>query len=316
MKTAINLRHLRAFVAVAREGNFTRAAESLLLSQSALTITVQQLEDCVGVMLFNRTTRQVSLTIDGENFLSVAERLLEDFDKAIAGVRVEAERRGGQVDIAVLPSVAIRLMPDILELFRESHAGIRLVLHDDNARGVQRQVRHNEVDFGICSPWRPHPDLEFTALMRDRFGVVCRSDHALARKTGPVSWRELRDSPLFVMAADTGVYSALRAAQDLPEWVRTPAGEVLAMVTLVEMVRAGLGITVLPELARPGPSEPSLVFRTLVDPVVERELCFVSRKNQARSSAAQTVWEGISAQAPRKVEGRGMTFPPTPAAPP
>jgi DNA-binding transcriptional LysR family regulator len=303
LKTAINLRHLRAFVAVAREGNFTRAAESLLLSQSALTITVQQLEDCVGVTLFNRTTRQVNLTTDGENFLTVAERLLEDFDKAIAGVRVEAERRGGQVEVAVLPSVAIRLMPDILEHFRENHAGIRLVLHDDNARGVQRQVRHNEVDFGISSPWQPHPDLDFTPLTRDRFGVVCRSDHALARKKGPVSWRELQDSPLFVMAADTSIPTTLRDAPDLPDWVRTPAGEVLAMVTLLEMVRAGLGITVLPELAKPGPSEPSLVFRRLVNPVVERELGFVTRKNQALSSAARTVWEGISAQVPRSVEG-------------
>jgi DNA-binding transcriptional LysR family regulator len=303
LKTAINLRHLRAFVAVAREGNFTRAAESLLLSQSALTLTVQQLEDCVGVMLFKRTTRQVRLTIDGENFLSVAERLLEDFDKAIGGVQVEAARRGGQVDVAVIPSVAIRLMPDILERFRETHAGIRLVLHDDNARGVHRQVRDNEVDFGISGPWRTHPDLEFTALTRDRFGVVCRSDHVLARKTGPVSWRELQDSPLFIMAADTSVHTALRAAQDLPEWVRTPAGEVLAMVTLLEMVRAGLGITVLPALAKPGPSEPSLVFRRLVNPVVERELGFVSRKNQALSTAARAVWEGISAQAPRHVEG-------------
>jgi DNA-binding transcriptional LysR family regulator len=105
------------------------------------------------------------------------------------------------------------------------------------------------------------------------------------------------------MAADTSVHTALWAAQDLPEWVRTPAGEVLAMVTLVEMVRAGLGITVLPELAKPGPSEPSLVFRRLVNPVVERELGFVSRKNQTLSSAARAVWEGVFAQVPRRVEG-------------
>jgi DNA-binding transcriptional LysR family regulator len=105
------------------------------------------------------------------------------------------------------------------------------------------------------------------------------------------------------MAADTSIPTTLRDAPDLPAWVRTPAGEVLAMVTLLEMVRAGLGITVLPELAKPGPSEPSLVFRRLVNPVVERELGFVSRKNQALSSAARTVWEGISAQVPRSVEG-------------
>jgi DNA-binding transcriptional LysR family regulator len=303
VRTAINLRHLRAFVAVAREGNFTRAADSLLLSQSALTITIRQLEDDIGTSLFNRTTRQVSLTVDGENFLPLAEQLLEDFDRAITGARVAAARRGGQVDIAVLPSVAIRLVPDIVERFRENYPSIRIGLRDDNARGVQRQVRHNEVDFGISSLWRPHPELEFTPLTRDRFGLVCRSDHSLAQEKGPVSWRELQGLPLFIMAADTGVYTALQAAEGLPEWVRSPAGEVLAMVTLAEMVRAGLGITVLPELAEPSRSDPDLIFRRLVNPTLEREVCIVSRRNHALSPAAQTAWDMIFAHVPRSAEG-------------
>jgi DNA-binding transcriptional LysR family regulator len=277
MRSALNLRHLRGFVAVAREGNFTRAAESLLLSQSALTITVRQLEDEIGVTLFNRTTRQVNLTIDGTAFLPVAERLLEDFERAISDLRTAAMRRGGLVDIAVLPSIAIRLMPAIVEHFRERYPSIRLGLHDDNARGVQRQVRHNEVDFGISNLWQPHPELEFTPLIRDRMGVVCPADHPLAKGKGPLSWRELRTFPFFIMAADTGVNATLMAAQDLPDWVRAPAGEVLAMITLVEMIRAGLGITVLPELAEPSRSDPTLVFRRLVNPTVEREICIVTR---------------------------------------
>jgi DNA-binding transcriptional LysR family regulator len=218
MRSALNLRHLRGFVAVAREGNFTRAAESLLLSQSALTITVRQLEDEIGVTLFNRTTRQVNLTIDGTAFLPVAERLLEDFERAISDLRTAAMRRGGLVDIAVLPSIAIRLMPAIVEHFRERYPSIRLGLHDDNARGVQRQVRHNEVDFGISNLWQPHPELEFTPLIRDRMGVVCPADHPLAKGKGPLSWRELRTFPFFIMAADTGVNATLMAAQDLPDW--------------------------------------------------------------------------------------------------
>jgi LysR family carnitine catabolism transcriptional activator len=105
MKTAINLRHLRGFVAVAREGNFTRAAERLLLSQSALTVTIRQLEEYLGIALFNRTTRQVTLTVDGENFLTSAEKIIGDFDDAVAAVRHSVTQRRGQVSIAVLPSV-------------------------------------------------------------------------------------------------------------------------------------------------------------------------------------------------------------------
>jgi DNA-binding transcriptional LysR family regulator len=288
---------------VAREGNFTRAADSLLLSQSALTITIHQLEEDIGASLFNRTTRQVSLTVGGENFLPVARQLLEDFDRAMSDARVAASRRTGQVEIAVLPSVAIRLMPGILERLRESNPGIRVRLRDDNARGVHRQVRHNEADFGISNLWQPHPELQFTPLTRDRFGLVCRADHPLAREQGPVSWRELQGSPLFIMAADTGVYTAIQAAEALPDWVRSPAGEVLAMVTLVEMIRAGLGITVLPELAEPSHSDPALVFRKLVNPTVEREICIISRKNHTLSPAAKTAWDMIFAYVPRSAEG-------------
>ncbi|MDH3473844.1 MAG: LysR family transcriptional regulator, partial [Rhodospirillales bacterium] len=271
-------------------------------SQSALTITIHQLEEDIGASLFNRTTRQVNLTVGGENFLPVAQRLLEDFDRAMSDARVGASRRSGRVDIAVLPSVAIRLMPGILERLHESNPGIRVVLRDDNARGVHRQVRHNEVDFGISNLWQPSPELQFTPLTRDRFGLVCRADHPLAREQGPVSWRELQDSPLFIMAADTGVYTAIQAAEALPDWVRSPAGEVLAMVTLVEMIRAGLGITVLPELAEPSHSDPALAFRKLVNPTVEREICIVSRKNHTLSPAAKTAWDMIFAYVPRSAE--------------
>ncbi|MCP4710452.1 MAG: LysR family transcriptional regulator, partial [Planctomycetes bacterium] len=128
------------FIAVAEAGNFTRAAEDLLLSQSSLTVTIRQLEEDLGVVLFNRTTRQVDMTIDGEKFLSDARRVVEEFDRMIAGMRLSASQLGGTVRIAVLPSVAIRLMPDIITQFHETHDDIRIQLRDDNSRGLLRQL--------------------------------------------------------------------------------------------------------------------------------------------------------------------------------
>jgi DNA-binding transcriptional LysR family regulator len=297
----VSLRHLRAFVAVARQGSFTRAAESLLLSQSALTITIRQFEDEIGTQLFNRTTRQVGLTSDGEAFLPVAERLLDDFYSAITDMRATAKRKRGRVDIAAVPSVATQLTPNLVAAFTEAYPGTEVHVHDDNARGVHRRVRDNDADFGITSIWRPDPDLAFTPLTRDRFGVVCRGDHRLARKRGAVSWRDLDGEPFFRMAADTGVHPILAALDGVPESVRAPVGELLAMVTLAETVRAGLGITALPSLADPSRIDPELVFRKLVSPTVEREICIVTRRNRPLSAAARNLRDHLLAQVPRRM---------------
>ncbi|MCP5074473.1 MAG: LysR family transcriptional regulator [Rhodobacteraceae bacterium] len=302
MKTAINLRHLRAFVAVARDGNFTRAAERLLLSQSALTVTVRQLEDHLGVSLFNRTTRQVTLTLDGENFLSAAEKLITDFEGAIAAVRYSATQRQGAVSIAVLPSLAINLLRPVIQRFHDNHPEIHVTLRDDNGRGVHRQILDHDADFVISNVWQRYPELEFTPLTSDRFGVVCRCNDPLAAAEEPLQWSAIDEQRLFVMAGDTGVYRALYDTPEFAQRFPTPAGEVLAMVTLVEMVRNGLGVTVLPELARPAAVMTELVFRRLVNPVIYRKLCLIRRRNEALSPGARRAWDSIRAQMPREIE--------------
>ncbi|MCB2093824.1 MAG: LysR family transcriptional regulator [Rhodobacteraceae bacterium] len=302
MKSAINLRHLRAFAAVARDASFTRAAERLLLSQSALTVTVRQLEDHLGVALFNRTTRQVALTVDGETLLVAAERIIGDFERALADVSATARQRRGRVPIAVLPSLATRLMPALVRGFHEAYPDIRITLRDDNGRGVHRQVLDRDVELGICNVWRDYPELEFTPLTSDRFGLVCRRDDPLAREDGPYNWAGIDQGRLFIMAADTGFYTALHDTPEFVERCPTPAGEVLVMVTMLDMVRAGLGITLLPELARPAAVESELVFRRLTNPVVYRHLCLIRRRNEALSQGARRVWDYIRAQIPREVE--------------
>ncbi len=293
MKSAINLRHLRVFIAVAEAGNFTRAAEELLLSQSSLTVTIRQLEEDLGVTLLNRTTRQVHMTDDGEKFLLDARHVVDEFDRIIAGMRLSASQQGGTVRLAILPSVAIRLMPNIITQFHETHDDIRIQLRDDNSRGLLRQLRENEVDFGIGNKWYDYPELEYVPLIQDRFGLVCRKDDPLATKKGPVSWYDIDPERLFIMAADTSVYTTLKETPELESLLTTTAGEVLVMVTLLEMVRVGLGVTVLPELARPGEMEKDLVFLPLVNPVVNRKLCLIRRRNEPLSSGGRRVWDTI-----------------------
>ncbi len=285
----LNLRHLRAFVAVAKKGSFTQAADKLSISQPALTITIHQLEDLIGVELFARTTRKVTLSADGEDFLPVAKRLIDDFDSAIMGVHTAALRRSGMVSIAVLPSIAVKLRPKAIESFKLSNPSIKVNLRDDNARGVHRQVRRGEADFGLSNKWEDYPDLEYTPLFCDRLGLVCLPDHPLAKGTGPVAWRKLKDFPFAGMAQDTGINVLINATEGLPDSVYTPEYEVLTMAAMAGIIEAGLAITALPEQTVPRFTEPPLVYRELCQPVVERQLHIITRKNQPLSKAAQTM---------------------------
>ena len=296
---SITIKHLRGFVAVAHHGNFTRAAEALSLSQPALTITVSQFEDLVGVKLFDRTTRRVRLTADGEDFLPGALRLIEEFDSVISGMRDVAERRRGRVGLAALPSVAIRLLPETVADYCSRYPSISVHLHDDNARGVGERVRRGEVDFGIASRWQPIGDLSFRPLLKDTFGLVCRADHALARGRGPLTWRDLAGHDFLGLAADTGIQQVLGGIKGLPDNVRGPRFEVSNVATLNGMLSAGLGITALPELAVPSETASRIVFRRLTRPSVQREICLITRRGRSLSPAAQGLRDLIVANFPR-----------------
>ncbi|HEY5740742.1 MAG TPA: LysR substrate-binding domain-containing protein [Gammaproteobacteria bacterium] len=299
---SLSLRHLRAFVEVARQGSFRRAAEKLYLSQPALTITINQFEELVGVTLLNRTTRRVGLTVDGENFLPIAERLVTDFERAMSDLKASAERRDGKVAIAVLPSLTSHLLPGLLARFKDANPGIRVVLRDDNARGVQRQVLNNESDFGISNRWEEDSELEFTPLTADPVGLVCPPDHPLGKSKRPIAWRKLQGLPFVGMSQDTGVNKLISAIEGCPESVRSPEYEVLTMAALGGILEARLAITALPLLAVPSHMHPALVFRKLNNPRVERQLCLITRRHYPLSTSAQKVHDMLLTETPRAVD--------------
>jgi len=198
-KGPVSLKHLRSFVAVAEAGGFTQAAERLYVTPSSLTATIQQFEQALGLKLFDRTTRRVSLTQDAVGFLPVAERLLRDFDAAIADVRAVAGRQRGHVSIAAAPSVIAHILSPAIARFGEDFPNISIAVRDAGSGLVQQMVLGSGADFGLTSPWAKDPNLEFRPLLRDRFGLVCRADHPLAKQRG-LAWKQLRDQPFIGLA--------------------------------------------------------------------------------------------------------------------
>ena len=284
----ITLAQLRAFIAVSRERSFTRAAEVLASSQPSVSAAIQQLEASLNLKLFDRTTKELYLTAESKAFLPVIERLIGDLDTAILDLQATAERRRGSVAIAVLPSVAANILPKTIASFSTAYPNIRISLRDDNTAGVWERVRSGEVDFGVAGCRQDAEGLQFETLLRDPFGAVMRSDHPLAGDAGPMTWNQLGEFPFIALGADTGIRPLLDKVPAAPPNIAAPSIEGSNIATVLALLKAGLGVTALPELAMRS-DQADLVFRTLVDPPLYRELGLITRSGRSLSPAAASL---------------------------
>lgn len=184
------LNDIRSFVKIAELGSFHEAAEALHLSQPALSRRMKKLEEGLGTALLDRTTRRVSLTSVGRDFLPKARRLLDDFDDSILNIRELAERQSGRVTLACIPTAAFYFLPSVIRLYNERYPQIRIRLLDLSANEGLEAVLRGEADFGINMMSGQHPDIEFVPLVDEPFVLACRRDHELAERSA-VTWSEL-----------------------------------------------------------------------------------------------------------------------------
>jgi DNA-binding transcriptional LysR family regulator len=290
----INLHQLRIFVAVARLGNFTRAAERLRLSQPSLSLHVRQLEQDLGVRLFDRSTRSVVLTRAGDDFLPTAERLLDDFQSAVASVADLAARRRGRVAVAVLPSVAAELLPRAIALLRVRHPDITVALRDDVAEHIPARVRNGEVDFGLGAIDGVDADILGSPLIRDELIAVLPHEHPLLTTSGSTgktktTWRVLAKYPFVAMSRDSSVRRLTEQAFAHNGLVLEPAFEAKYMSTALGMIAHGLGVGALPSSALSMVGQAGLSHAEVHAPIMKRRIGIMTRRGRSLSPAAQAL---------------------------
>ncbi len=285
----ISYRHLTAFIEVARHGSFTHAAEHLHVTQSTLTATIKQLEVQVALQLFDRTTRRVNLTREGERFYPVAERLISDFDTAINDLRASAQQQRGQVGIAASPSVLNSLLPAVIQSYRAAFPNIGLSLKEEGASGIEDSVINNLVDFGIGGNRSAHPELLYQPILQDQYGVVMNSDDPLAN-SDLIRWDEISSRSLILLSAENGIRIQLEKSikeQHLPLSFDNVMIEVSTPATLAALIQKGIGISILPALAASTEAFHLMQFCPLTQPVLKRELCLITRKGRSIGPAGQ-----------------------------
>jgi LysR family transcriptional regulator, carnitine catabolism transcriptional activator len=285
---------LQLFLTLAQEKNFTRAAERCGLSPSAFSTRISSLEHALGAKLFDRTTRRVELTPDGEVFEPFAHHLHADLANMVQIFRDRAARRRGRVSVAALPSVSAGWMPTILSRFAARHPDVQLSITDAMAETCISLVRNGDVDFGV-STLGDAKDLDKTIVAMDHFHLVCRADHELLSKK-KVAAADIAACPFIHLARNSSVRRLLDAAFDRVK-LNTYL-EANYMATLAGMVEAGLGITVVPSLSLHQFARPTLGARILQDPRISRPIYLIRRQGRTLSAAADTLFKDILKTAP------------------
>ncbi len=277
---------LAAFLHLARTGSFSEAAKLHGVSQPSLSRTIQHIEGVVGRRLFDRTTRQVTLTATGAELKPIAERLVAEFSGAFSELARFIGGGRGRIVVAALPSVAAALLPPVIARFRLLHPDVDFLIRDGLSESVAEAVIAGDADFGLMIRPSPVRALTYRQILMDRFGLVCRADDPLAGDT-PLRWTVFSGRPFIAMSPASSVRAMTDAALFKAGLALAPLYECAFLGTTGNLVAAGLGITALPSLTLALLGAPGLSWRPLVKPAVQRSIGFVLRVGRALSPAAE-----------------------------
>jgi DNA-binding transcriptional LysR family regulator len=290
-----DLRHIRAFLALARAGSFTRAAGELHMSQPTLTVQIQQLETALGVKLFDRNKRHVALTPAGRDLLVPLERILIDVEAITTSAEELLEHRRGLVTVAALPSVSAGLLPRAIKRLSESYPGISVRVYDGVASAVATMVKTGQVDFGISSQTYGDRELTSQVLIMDRLCAVVAAEHPLSKKRS-MSLRELAKHPLILMVKDSSSRQIVDQAFDREGLVSNVAYEATYGTTVAGMAHAGLGVGVLPESM----AAPSRLHQLRIrGEALTRRIGIIMRAGRSLSPTADKLKQLLEELAPR-----------------
>lgn len=271
--------HLESFIEVARQGNVSRAAEALFLTQPAITARLKSLESDLGVELFIRTGRGMKLTDAGRALLPYAERTLATVDEARQLVANLKQGTTGVLVIAAAPAVSTYLLPGILRSFRTTHPDVRLGVRTGHTEEVLDLVLRAEAHIGIGRPIR-HADIELIPVFDDEMVLVVAARHAFASR-GKVRMDELAAERLILFDRTSSYHELTSSLFRQAGIVPASTLELDNVEAAKKMVQQGLGVALLPRmaLAQELRARSLRPVRLVGAPVVRRPIVALRRKD-------------------------------------
>ena len=290
----VSIRQARALVAVVRLGSFTRAARALGVSQPTLTVQLRGLEEALGLTLLDRGVRGSAPTVEGLRLAEAFGRLLGDFDLLVGEAREVAAQRAGLVRLAALPSVGTTVLPEALARLRAASPGIRVLIRDAVAHRIAALVKAGEVELAIGTDVGPEPELQAEPLLRDCMVAVLPAGHPFC-DAGPLSLAALAEEALILTDPQSSVRMLVDRAFAARGLSAVPHYEVTYMSTAIGLVRAGLGVAVLPSSAVDDGIAPAVHVMPIDAPELVREVLLIRRAGRSLSPAASALADALRA---------------------
>jgi DNA-binding transcriptional LysR family regulator len=285
--TNITIRQIQSFLQVAQLGSFTRAAQRLNVAQPALSQQIRDLEAELGIRLFDRTTRRVELTDGGREFERSAAKILDDLDRAARDAHGLANKERGRIIVAAPPLLSAIVLPTAIADFRSKYPGIQIVLVDAATDQIANKVRSGEVDCGLGTFRNGEDGLATTALARDRLMVFCAKDHPLADMDS-VRWQNLSPFPIITLTKESGIRLLVEVGFESAKQPFAPAYEVSFVTTVLAMLEAKLGISILPTYAWAAARGRGISAAPLIEPTIARDIVTITRAGRSVSPGVST----------------------------
>jgi LysR family hydrogen peroxide-inducible transcriptional activator len=286
----MNLKDLKYLVALADTGHFGKAAERTFVSQPTLSAQLKKLEDYLGVTLVERQPKNVQLTEVGKQVVVRARRMLNESDEIIALARNNTDPFAGRLKLALIPTIGPYLLPRVMPKVRKALPNLSLMLYEYQTEALLKKLRDGEIDLGVMALPAPQDGIESRELYREDFTVALPNGHTLGAKSS-IKVQDLKGHTLLLLedghclrdqALEVCSRVDVREAEDY---------RATSLETLRQMVVAGLGITLLPELAVEAPfgSQRGLAVRRFANPAPSRTVGAVWRKSSTRAPVIDAV---------------------------
>jgi LysR family transcriptional regulator, hydrogen peroxide-inducible genes activator len=275
-------------------GPFAPAAERTFVSQPTLSAQLKKLEQYLGVKLVERHPKNVQLTDVGKQVVARARRMLNEGDEIIALARNNTDPLAGKLKVALIPTVGPYLLPRVMQKIRKALPNLGLMLYERQTEDLLKRLRDGELDLGIVALPVELEGLEARALYQEDFTVALPNSSPLAQKSS-IKVADLKGQTLLLLedghclrdqALEVCSRVDIREAEDF---------RASSLETLRHMVVAGLGVTLMPELAVESPfgSQRGLTIRQFAKPAPSRTVGAVWRKSSTRAAAIGAVCDVV-----------------------
>jgi len=302
----MNLRDFKYMIAVAESLHFGKAAERCFVSQPTLSGQLKKLEDELGVSLFERTNRSVSITPIGEIVLQHAKLMMEQADAIVQISRAHSDPLAGPLRVGAIPTISPYLMPLILMPLKREYEQLKLVLLEETTDQLLSELEAHQLDVAILGTSAPGPDFEEILLFDEPFWLAHHADHELYTKE-EISRRDLKKLDLLLLADGHCLAKQVMDVCRVNE--QSLSGDTAdlraaSLETLLQLVSAGYGSTLVPALAMQGSwmTGSGIIARKLDISDAYRTVRLVFRKTFPRKQAIEVLAQMIRQHLPNTVK--------------